>query len=222
MAVAAAVALALAAPALALSGSVRDLLGFGRPKPLVERAQLLLSAPVGNGFWAHAFTAPSSTGGRCDFFMLNRSASVVPVTNPNGSMACFSVDPGKRLTRARPDHPLNVGFSISRRLEGGDPAKWVPPIVSGAVLPSLHAARIEVRWTGGSLPLRLKDNFFLGGSPGLYMPSFARFPFIVVAYDANGTKIAAKRLDSPALMMMNGWKEYTPAYKQWKLTHSPG
>ena len=220
--VAAAVALALAAPALAFSGSVRDLLGLGRPKPVVERAQLLLSARVGNGFWAHAFTAPSSTGGRCDFYMLNRNPSVVPVSDPNGSMACFSVDPGKRLTRARPDYPLNVGFSISRRPKGGDPAKWVPPIVSGAVLPSLHAARIEVRWTGGSLPLRLEDNFFLGGSPDLYMPSFERFPFIVVAYDANGAKIAAKRLSSPALMLMNGWKEYTPAYKQWKRTHSRG
>ena len=222
MAVAAAVALALAAPALAFSGSVRDLLGLGRPKPVVERAELLLSAPVGNGYWAHAFTAPSSTGGRCDFFMLNRNPRVAPVSNPNGSIACLSVDPGKRLTRARPDYPLNVGFSISRRLKGGDPAKWVPPRVHGAVLPSLHAARVEVRWRGGSLPLRLKDNFFLGGSPELYMPSFARFPFIVVAYDANGTKIAAKRLDSPALMMMNGWKEYTPAYKQWKRTHSRG
>ncbi|MEJ7569377.1 MAG: hypothetical protein WKF41_14060 [Gaiellaceae bacterium] len=220
--VVAAVALALAAPTLAFSGSVRDLLGLERPKPVVEQAMLLLSAPVGNGFWAHGFTAPSSTGGRCDFFVLNRSAQVAPASDPNGAMACSSVDPDRRLTRARPDYPLNVGFSISRRLKGGDPAKWVPPTVSGAVLPRLHVARVEVRWTGGSLPLRLKENFFLGGSPDLYMPSFDRFPFVVAAYDRTGAKVAEKRLPSPALMMMNGWKEYTAAYKRWQRIHEGG
>jgi hypothetical protein len=66
------------------------------------------------------------------------------------------------------------------------------------------------------LPLRLKGNSFLGGSSLLDMPPFERFPFTVVAYDADGRRVAEKRLESPALRMMNGWDEYTAAYKNWK------
>ena len=133
----------------------------------------------------------------------------------NGGGMCSARTGGQRLVRARPDSPLVVGLSISRRLKG-DPAKWVPPIVSGAVLPRLNATRIAVVWKGGSLSLRRKDSSFLGGSPSLYMPSFERFPFTVVAYDAQGRGVAQKRLESPALRMMNGWDEYSAAYKKWK------
>ena len=128
---------------------------------------------------------------------------------------CSARAGGKRPVRVRPDHPLVLGLSISRRLRG-DPAKWVPPIVSGAVLPSLKATRVAVVWNGGSLPLRLEDNNVLGGSPLLYMPPFERFPFRVVAYDAEGRAVAAKRLESPALRMLNGWNEYAAAYQKWK------
>lgn len=211
----AAAALVVAAPALALSSSVRNLVGLGHPEPVVDKATLLLSAPVGNGFWAHAWTAPSSTGGQCDFMTTDRSGATSSVTDVNGSAACANGLSGERLTRARPEHPLNVGVSIGRRPKG-DPSNWVPPVVSGAVLSSLHAARIEVVWNGGSLRLALRDNYFLGGSPALYMPPFERFPFIVVAYDTAGRKVAEKRLESPSLLLMNGWKEYTPAYKKWK------
>ena len=71
-------------------------------------------------------------------------------------------------------------------------------------------------WKAGSLSLRLKGNSFLGGSPSLYTPPFERFPFTVVADDAKGRKVAQKRLESPALRMMNGWDEYAAAYKKWK------
>lgn len=209
------VALVVAAPALALSSSVRNLVGLADPGPVVEQATLLLSAPVGNGFWVHAWTAPSSSGGQCDFMTTDRSPATRSVTDVNGGGFCVEGRSGERLTRARRDYPLNVAVDIGRRLKG-DPAKWVPPVVSGAVLPSLKAARVEVVWNGGALPLRLRDNYFLGGSPLLYMPPFERFPFIVVAYDATGRKIAAKRLESPSLLLMNGWKEYTLAYKKWK------
>ena len=212
-----AVALVVAAPALALSTSVRNLVGLAHPEPVVDEATLLLSAPVGNGFWAHAWTAPSSTGGQCDFMTTDRSRATRSVTEVNGGGACAERR-GERLTRARPGYPLIVGAGIRRRLKG-DPANWVPPVVSGAVLPSLHATRIEVVWNGGSLRLAMRDNYFLGGSPALYMPPFEQFPFIVVAYDAAGRKVAEKRLNSPSLLLMNGWKEYTPAYKKWKRSH---
>jgi hypothetical protein len=211
----AAVALVVGAPALAFSSDVRMLVGLAGPNPVVAQATLLLSAPVGNGFWASAWTAPSSTGGRCDFLTTDHRPVVDRPAQVNGGSICSASTGGERLVPARPDHPLVVGLSITRRLKG-DPAKWVPPIVSGAVLPSLKAARVAVVWKGGSLPLRLKDNSFLGGSPLLYMPRFERFPFTVVAYNAEGRAVAAKRLESPALRMMNGWNEYTAAYKEWK------
>ena len=214
--VTAVVALVAAAPALAFSTNVRALVGLARPKPVVAQATLLLSAPVGNGFWAHAWTAPSSIGWQCDFLTTDHLPVVDRPRQVNGGGMCSASTGGERLVQARPDYPLVVGLSISRRLKGGDRAKWVPPIVSGAVLPSLKVARVAVVWKGGSLPLRLKDNSFLGGSPLLYMPPFERFPFTVVAYDADGRRLAEKRLESPALRMMNGWAEYTAAYKNWK------
>ena len=213
--VTAAVALVVAAPTLAFSSNVRALVGLARPEPVVAQATLLLSAPVGNGFWAHAWTAPSSTGGQCDFLTTDHRPLVHRPPQVNGGGMCSASISRERLTQARPDYPLVVGLTMSRRLKG-DPAKWVPPIVSGAVVPSLKATRVAVVWNGGSLPLRLKGNYFLGGSPLLYLPQFERFPFRVVAYNAEGRAVAAKRLESPALRMMNGWDEYTAAYKKWK------
>jgi hypothetical protein len=211
----AAVALVVAAPTLAFGSDVRALVGPARPKPVVAQAKLLLSAPVGNGFWAHAWTAPSSTGGQCDFLTTDHRPVADRPPQVNGGGMCAASTGGERLVQARPGSPLVVGLSISRRLKG-DPAKWVPPIVGGAVLPGLKAARVAVVWKGGSLPLRLKGNSFLGGSPVLYMPPFERFPFTVVAYDAGGRRVAEKRLESPALRMLNGWDEYAAAHEKWK------
>jgi hypothetical protein len=200
---------ALTAPALALSSSLRDIIGLARPEPVLEQATLLLSAPVGNGFWAHMWTSPSSTGGQCEFITRDRTATT-SVTEEMGAGVCG----GGPVIRTGPEHPLNVGLSVGRLRD--DPTKWVPPVVSGAVLPSLQVTQVKVIWNGGSLSLRLRNNRFLGGSPLLYMPPFDRFPFTVVAYDAAGRKVAEKRLQSPSLLLMNGWKEYTPAYKKWK------
>lgn len=215
MALAAVVALVVAAPALAFSSSIRTLVGLTRPEPVVTEATLLVSAPVGNGFWAHAWTAPSSTAGQCDFMTTDRRPDVQTPSELNGGGVCVGDNNGEPVTHATQGVPLIVGLSVSRRLKG-DPAKWVPPVVSGAVLPSLKATSVRVTWNGGRLLLRLRDNYFLGGSPLLYMPPFERFPFVVTAYNAQGRQVAQKRIDSPSLRLMNGWKEYTPAYKEWK------
>ena len=216
VALVAAAALAAAAPAFALSSGVRSLLGFDGPKPVLAEADLLVSAPIGNGFYAHAWTSPSSTVGRCDFLTIDHSpVARLAVGRPNGVVLCGAIG-GKRPPRAWSGVPLAVGVSVGRRPKSGVPSKWVPPIVRGAVLPSLRVARVAVIWNGGSLQLRLRDNNILGGSPQLYMPPFENFPYIVVAYNAQGKEIARKRLDSPGLMLMSGWKEYTREYKKWK------
>lgn len=214
LALVAAVAFAVAAPAFALSSGVRSLLGFERAEPVLDQARLLVSAPVGNAFYAHAWTSPSSTGGGCQFLTLDHSPTARSAAGRGGGGSCsakYGTGP-----RATGNVALRVSLSVSRRPKSGVPANWVPPIVGGSVLPSLRATRVEVVWNGGSLPLRLSNNNFLGGSPALYMPPFENFPYIVVAYDAQGNEVARKRLDSPTLMLMNGWKEYTRKYKEWK------
>lgn len=212
-----AVALAVAAPALAFSSGVRSLLGFDRPEPVLEQARLLVSAPVGNGFYAHAWASPSSTGGWCEFLTIDHSPVARAASDSNGGGGCSTN--GGRRPRASREVPLTISLSVSRRPKSGVPANWVPPIVEGAVLPSLRPARVEAIWNGGSLPLRLSNNNILGGSPALYMPPFENFPYIVVAYDARGKEVARKRLQSPTLMLMNGWKEYSREYKKWKNSH---
>jgi hypothetical protein len=214
LALVAAAALAVAAPAFAFSSGVRSLLGFERPEPVLDQARLLVSVPVGNGFYAHAWASPSSTGGHCDFVTIDHSPTARSAAARGGGGAC-SLSGGDRPA-ASERVPLPVGVSVARRPRSGVPENWVPPIVRGAVLPSLRAARVEVVWNGGSLPLRLRNNHFLGGSPALYMPPFETFPYVVVAYDAEGNEVARKRLESPTLMLMNGWKEYTREYKKWK------
>jgi hypothetical protein len=214
LALVAAVALVVAAPAFALSSGVRSLLGFERPEPVFDQARLLVSAPVGNGFYAHAWASPSSTGGHCDFLTIDHSPTARSAAGPSGGGGC-SRSGGDRAAATK-DVPLLVGVSVGRRPKSGVPKNWVPPIVRGSVLPSLRAARVEVVWNAGSLPLRLRNNDFLGGSPALYMPPFENFPYIVLAYDAQGKEVARKRLESPTLMLMNGWKEYTREYKKWK------
>jgi hypothetical protein len=215
LALVAAVALAVAAPTFALSSGVRNLLGFERPKPVLDQARLLVSASVGNGFYAHAWSSPSSTGGHCDFLTIDHSPITRSAAGQGGGGAC-SRSGGSRPARATANVPLPVSVSVQRRPKSGVPANWVPPIVGGSVLPSLRAVRVEVVWNSGTLPLRLRNNNFLGGSPALYMPPFKNFPYTVVAYDTHGSEVARKRLESPTLMLMNGWKEYTREYKKWK------
>ena len=99
------------------------------------------------------------------------------------------------------------------------PRQWVPPVVWGAVDPGLHAARVAVVWRGGRHDLTLKENWFAGGGRGLFIPPLRKFPFFVVAYDRDGHEVARRKLDSPTLLMVNGWKEFTRRYKVWKRTH---
>jgi hypothetical protein len=68
--------------------------------------------------------------------------------------------------------------------------EWVPPVVSGRVDPELGAARVEVRWTGGSKALVLENDHFIGAVEGLHEPPAERLPFFVVAYDADGREVA--------------------------------
>jgi hypothetical protein len=216
--------LVVALPAVALSSGLRSALGLGSvPKPVLEHATMLVSAPVGNGFYAHAARAPSTTGGTCVFLTYNHAAGLshLPVWNQtrSGGSLCTSTTKVS-LNPANAGLPLAPGLSISRRLKSGDPRNWVPPVVFGSVYTKLHASRVAIEWKGGSHELILRNGWFLGGTPALYMPSFAKFPFVVVAYDAGGKAVARKKLQSPSLLMLSGgWKEYARKYHVWEKQH---
>jgi hypothetical protein len=210
--------LAVAAPAIALSAGLRQFLGLGRPTPVLEQARLLLSASAGNGFFAHEWDSPSSTGGRCFFQTRDRNPTALHAPRISGAGAC-SEHGSRPPLQATPHLPLNVGLSVSRKPKHGIAANWVPPTVDGAVLPSLHATRIVVSWRGGQRQLVLRNGYFLGGTPLLYRPPFASFPFYVVAYNPRGIEVARSKLQSATLMLLGG-KQVAREYHAWKKTHS--
>jgi hypothetical protein len=206
--------LAVAAPALGLSASLRQFLGFERPTPVLNKAHLLVSAPVGNGFFAHDWDSPSSTGGRCFFQTRDHTLTVLHPPTVGGAGGC-SMNGSRPPLRASAQVPLNVGLGIDRRPSSGIAANWVPPTVDGAVFPALHASRVVVTWRGGRHQLVLRNGYFLGGTPALYMPPFARFPFYVVAYDRRGTEVARSKLQSSTLSLLSG-KQFARDYLAWK------
>jgi hypothetical protein len=214
--VGAAACLVFTAPALAFSDGIRSLLGLGRPRPVLAKATLVVSAPVGNGFYAHLWHSPSTTGGRCAMTTAARGAMPRRLLVRRGGGAC-SVRGTGEVGRATREHPLVVGISIQRRPAHGVRTKWVPPIVSGNVQAGLHATRVRIEWPRGSHALVLARGYFIGGTKKLYMPPFADFPFYVVAYDARGREVARKKLESPTLRLMrHGWKQYAREYRAWK------
>jgi hypothetical protein len=193
--------LAIALPTVALSAGLRSALGFGsRPIPVLSRSHLLVGAPVGNGFYAQAWRAPSTTGGTCLFLTHNRSRHRLRPVLWNGGGSC-SEHGGTELNVTTAQLPLAPGISIARRAKHGILRNWVPPIVFGSVYPKLHATRVVIEWNGGKHELALRGDWFLGGTPALYMPSADKLPFNVVAYDRAGHTLAHKTLDPKILSL---------------------
>jgi hypothetical protein len=156
--------------------------------PVLAKARLLITSPVGNGFFAHVWDSPSLRGGTCRFATLDHNAAAPKhPTFPNGGMSCSIGPPQPLPERLTETHPLRYSVSVATRHQTGNLANWVPPFVYGEIVSSrLHAARIVVRWKGGSHRLVLRGRYFAGGSPALY----SHLPFTLVAYDAAGREVA--------------------------------
>jgi len=176
----------------------------------LARTELLVSAPVGNAFYAHLWREATPTGGECSFVSSDHKRDPAPPTRFNGGGDCSAASPGRRLP-----HPLVIGLNMRRKLKG-DPQRWVPPIVYGRVSRALRAASVSIQWRGGTHRLALKNDSFLGGTRKLYMPPFKAFPFYVVATDASGRTVAQRKLESPALRLLGSWREYARKYNEWK------
>ena len=82
---------------------------------------------------------------------------------------------------------------LARYGRGDKPQRVLPPVSQETLAEMVGTTRSRV-------------NFFLN--------KFRKLGYI--AYDADGRRVAEKRLESPALRLMNGWDEYTAAYKEWK------
>src|SRR5262245_1453089 len=213
-----AAALATAVPTVALSSSMRGLLGLSQPTPVLRRAVPLVSAPVGNNFYTHLWRSPSTTGGTCLFATFDHLAREqrLPRFWRGGGSCSSGAGTGVTLSPTSALKPLAVSVSIQRRLDG-PPRNWVPLVIAGAVHPSLHAARVAVVRHGRSHDLTLRNGWFIGGSRFFYAPPLKKFPYVVVAYDRSGHELARKKLESPSLLLLqHGWKEFSRKYRAWK------
>jgi hypothetical protein len=182
------------------------------PSSAVGPATLLVSAPIGGGRIAHAWVAASSDGGECYLVTVDRvRAPTQPAAHHEVSCGPTSLEASMPVSRST---PLSLVLSIETR--GPQAAQWVPPIVSGFVLPQLHASRVQLEWSGGSHRLGLRGSSFIGGGSFLYAPPFATLPYFVVAYDDRGRVVAQAKLGSPGLYPnLKAWKEFSPAYLRW-------
>jgi hypothetical protein len=227
------IAIALLAPAITLSAGVRSLIGFGGgTHPVLGKARLVVSGPLGSTFFAHVWAAPSSSGGSCSFVVVDQSSSTpAHPTYAGGEGVCVGrrEDQGQaRLLEDGPwvvataSFPFAVELSIQRRPRG-NAATQTPPFVVGAIYPGLRATRVVLEWKGGSEALALTGNHFVGGGPILYKPPFGNLPYSVVAYNASGREVARHKLNDPSLYLVDeGWKSFTPMYLAWKRSHPGG
>lgn len=190
------------------------------PRPVLGEARAMVSAPVGNHFHAHLWQSPSTAGGICSFLTVDHAQWPTRPQTWNGGGDCGAAAHRPVVTLPNRAHPLQVGLSIGRKFKRGNRTRWVPPIVHGSIVRELHVRRVQIEWRGGSHRLSYRSGHFLGGTPSLYMPPFAAFPFYVGAYDRSGREVARRKLDSPALRLMpGGWRQYAREYRAWKRRH---
>jgi hypothetical protein len=172
---------AVAVPSVALSSGLRSLLGL-HPAPVVARARLLVSAPIGNGYWVHFLEGPSNEHGWCTFSIVDHSPALDRSEQMNGGGGCSVRGASAGRWFATKARPLVVST---------DYAKGLPVYVTGVVARPLHVHRLALVWPGGSHELVLRQWHFAGGTPALSWG----MQFEVVAYDAAHRVVASKKLE---------------------------
>lgn len=184
---------AIAAPALAFDG-VRSLIGLDHPLPVLEESRLLVSAPVAEGTVARLWISPSTSGGECLFQTFGPPGDVEHAPEMGGGLCKH---PGVISWEGI---PLTLQMGATKRpLVPRGAREWIPPVISGRVDPELAAARVEVRWTGGSRALTLANEYFIGAVEEIYEPPLESEPFFLVAYDAAGNEVARRKLEAMRL-----------------------
>lgn len=192
-------AAAIALPALALSASVRGLLGFGI-QPVYAKARLAVSAPISKGRVARVWVAPAKGGGICEFVTIDPAGTTGKPSSATGGGSCAD--------------RLGAGLSWSFS-HGRGPA---PPLFHGHVGRLVPIARVELRWHGGARRLVVGHRIFLGETPELADPSFDRLPFDVVVLGPSGRTVARARI--PTSFLYIDWKEVQPHLHAYRVAHA--
>lgn len=193
---------AVAAPTLALSASVRNLVGLGGPpNPDYSRARLAVSAPIPGGRVARVYLAPSKEGGQCSFVVLAPATSTAHPTQMNGGATCT-------LGQERFGGALAWSFSHGHGRV---------PIINGRVGTGLHAAGVELRWYGGSQRLAFAHGVFVAAAPGLDRPPFRKLPYELVVIGASGDIVYRSRI--PTSFLFEDWKQVQPQLHRYRVAH---
>lgn len=204
-------------PAVAFSAGVRQLLGLSSaPQPVLAKAGLRVSAPASHSQIVRLFVAPSDKGGTCEFTDIVPAGSA-PRAVGGGGGACTG-----RAAQLHPKNtvaPLSWTMSMVRKPTGPALATWVPVVFSGWINPRLHAARVELVWRHGHLPLAFEHDYFVAAPPVLRNPAFANLPFDVMVYNHAGHAIAHRRI--PESLLYFDWKRDRIAKRlhAWRARH---
>lgn len=213
IALVAAIVIGVSVPAFALSASVRGLFGFD---PVLSKAELLVSTPVGDGRVVRVWRAPNAGGGVCILTTVDRADGRLrrfkggPPVNGGGSCSGGAIPTQPR------DLLLNVGVGMAYN---SDRPGGTPPIVQGFVSPRTRASRVELVWRTGRQRLAVANDYFVGVAPVLFKPSFDLLPFYVVAYDKQGHEVARQKVITGGLYL--GYKKILPKLRAYVRAH-PG
>ena len=187
----------VAVPSLGLGSDLRDLLGLSNapPRPVFDKARLLVEAPADKGDVARLYEAPSSTGGTCWFVERVPIGTPARTADSEGGGICRS---GESATPPGREAPItwSVGMQPKTR---NNTRGWRAPILNGWVNPELGGTRVVLEWTGGSIDVPFANDHFLFVSESLYEPAGKNLPYELVAYDAAGAEVARTRIVKSAL-----------------------
>ena len=187
------VALAVVIPALAFSGTVRGLVGLGRPTPRYDQARLRVEVKTHGrslyppGYVYRLWTAPSTQGGTCIFTTEEALPAPPRPKRITGGGYC-SVGHGA-LTVPKHHFTWTLGTAL-----GGT------SMLDGVAGLDMHVAQMTLRWHGGSQRLTTHDGYFLGLVPIVQSPRFKLLPFDLVATDSHGRIVATQRIPTSFLL----------------------
>ncbi len=205
------VGIAVVIPALAFSGTLRNLVGLDEPQPRYEQARLQVEvrAPrryrFGQNYVYRLWTAPSTQGGTCVFTTYDPLPAPPHPKQITGGGEC-SVGRHPLLM------PSGHRFTWSIGSAPGDTF-----IVDGRAGPAAQIEQMRLRWHGGSQSITTHNGYFLGLVPIIHNPPFRLLPFDLVATNSNGQVIAQERI--PTSFLYENWKQEEPKLTTYRQTH---
>ena len=198
-----ALALAVVVPTLALSATLRNLVGLGEPQPNYNDARLRLQVSLGEGYIARLWTAPSTQGGECEFTTYDPVNAPAKPKRITGGGFCSL--PGSHLLPKK-----QLYWSLGSSL--GDSF-----VLTGAAGPDLHVSHVTLRWHGGSQTIATRDGYFLGAVAIVKNPPFKLLPFDLVAGNQTGRVVKEDRI--PTSVLYWNWKQVEPKLTAYRQAH---